>query len=114
MFLSSSEFTPRLRSIAISLTPQSRSMPGLLSKVVCRSAKKPARSRNHLSRQWFRLRGRNKFPIHTNEFFCDDESVRDVKRMTHLADLIREAGIKKNYFLSGRVDTIVNHPDLFA
>lgn len=49
-----------------------------------------------------------------NIFFCDDESMCDVKRMNLLADLIQEAGIKKNYFLYGRVDTIVKHPDLFA
>lgn len=49
-----------------------------------------------------------------NVFFCDDESMCDVKRMDRLADLIREAGIRKNYFLYGRVDTIVHHPELFA
>jgi radical SAM superfamily enzyme YgiQ (UPF0313 family) len=38
----------------------------------------------------------------------------DAKRMDRLADLIQEAGIKKNYFLYGRVDTIINHPELFA
>jgi radical SAM superfamily enzyme YgiQ (UPF0313 family) len=49
-----------------------------------------------------------------NIFFCDDESMCDVKRMDKLADMIHEAGIKKNYFLYGRVDTIVNHPELLA
>ncbi|HEY6009301.1 MAG TPA: radical SAM protein, partial [Geobacteraceae bacterium] len=49
-----------------------------------------------------------------NVFFCDDESMCDVRRMDRLADLIREAGIRKNYFLYGRVDTIVNNPELFA
>jgi radical SAM superfamily enzyme YgiQ (UPF0313 family) len=49
-----------------------------------------------------------------NVFFCDDESMCDVKRMDRLADLIAAAGIRKNYFLYGRVDTIVNHPELFA
>jgi radical SAM superfamily enzyme YgiQ (UPF0313 family) len=49
-----------------------------------------------------------------NVFFCDDESMCDVRRMDRLADLIRQAGIRKNYFLYGRVDTIVNHPELFA
>lgn len=49
-----------------------------------------------------------------NVFFCDDESMCDVKRMSQLADLIREAGIRKHYFLYGRVDTIVKHPELFA
>lgn len=49
-----------------------------------------------------------------NVFFCDDESMLDTKRMAHLADLIEAAGIRKNYFLYGRVDTIVKHPELFA
>lgn len=49
-----------------------------------------------------------------NVFFCDDESMLDTKRMDLLADLIAEAGIKKNYFLYGRVDTIIKHPELFA
>lgn len=49
-----------------------------------------------------------------NIFFCDDESMYDVKRMTLLADLIHEAGLEKNYFLYARADTIVRHPELFA
>jgi radical SAM superfamily enzyme YgiQ (UPF0313 family) len=49
-----------------------------------------------------------------NVFFCDDESMCDAKRMDRLADLIRKAGIRKNYFLYGRVDTIIKHPELFA
>jgi radical SAM superfamily enzyme YgiQ (UPF0313 family) len=49
-----------------------------------------------------------------NVFFCDDESMCDVKRMEQLAELIKEAGIKKKYFLYGRVDTIVRNPELFA
>ena len=49
-----------------------------------------------------------------NIYFCDDESMSDVKRMDKLADLIAEAGIKKRFFGYARVDTIVNHPDLFA
>ncbi len=49
-----------------------------------------------------------------NIFFCDDESMCDPRRMDRLADLIKDAGIKKNYFLYGRVDTIVAHPELFA
>ncbi len=49
-----------------------------------------------------------------NVFFCDDESMCDVRRMDKLADLIAAAGIHKKYFLYGRVDTIVNHPELFA
>jgi len=38
----------------------------------------------------------------------------NVKRMDKLADLIKEAGNKKKYFLYGRVDAIVKHPELFA
>lgn len=49
-----------------------------------------------------------------NVFFCDDESMCDIKRMDRLADLIATAGIRKKYFLYGRVDTIVNNPELFA
>jgi radical SAM superfamily enzyme YgiQ (UPF0313 family) len=45
-------------------------------------------------------------------FFADDESLLDAERMKKLARLIREAGIKKRYFLYGRSDTVVNHPDL--
>lgn len=49
----------------------------------------------------------------TNVFFCDDESMCDVRRMKQLADLIRESGIQKKYFLYARADTIVEHPELF-
>jgi radical SAM superfamily enzyme YgiQ (UPF0313 family) len=45
-------------------------------------------------------------------FFADDESLVDVRRMARLADLIARAGIRKRYFLYGRSDTIVRHPDL--
>lgn len=45
-------------------------------------------------------------------FFADDESLVDIGRMTRLAGLIAEAGIRKRYFLYGRSDTIVRHPDL--
>ncbi len=38
----------------------------------------------------------------------------DIKRMDRLADKIREAGIRKTYFLYARADTIVKHPELFA
>ncbi len=47
-------------------------------------------------------------------FFCDDESMCDCHRMERLAELIKEAGIKKKYYLYARADTIVKHPDLFA
>jgi radical SAM superfamily enzyme YgiQ (UPF0313 family) len=49
-----------------------------------------------------------------NVFFCDDESMCDVRRMESLAVLIRKAGIQKRYFLYARADTIVKHPALFA
>jgi radical SAM superfamily enzyme YgiQ (UPF0313 family) len=45
-------------------------------------------------------------------FFADDESLVDTSRMSRLAQLIKEAGIKKRYFLYGRSDTIAKHPDL--
>ncbi|MHB8068971.1 MAG: B12-binding domain-containing radical SAM protein [Desulfobaccales bacterium] len=45
-------------------------------------------------------------------FFADDESLLDTPRMAALADLIQSAGIKKRYFLYGRSDTIVKHPEL--
>lgn len=45
-------------------------------------------------------------------FFADDESLIDIKRMTELARLIKESGIKKRYFLYGRSDTIARHPEL--
>lgn len=48
-----------------------------------------------------------------NVFFCDDESLCDVRRMQRLAELIGAAGIRKKYFLYARADTIVRHPDLF-
>ncbi|MHB1652961.1 MAG: B12-binding domain-containing radical SAM protein [Desulfitobacteriaceae bacterium] len=49
-----------------------------------------------------------------NVFFCDDESMCDRRRMDKLADLIRQSGVKKKYYLYARVDTIVKYPDLFA
>lgn len=45
-------------------------------------------------------------------FFADDESLVNAKRMNTLALLIKQAGIKKHYFLYGRSDTIAKHPDL--
>jgi len=45
-------------------------------------------------------------------FFADDESLVDAARMKRLAELIRESGIRKRYFLYGRSDTIAKHPDL--
>jgi radical SAM superfamily enzyme YgiQ (UPF0313 family) len=45
-------------------------------------------------------------------FFADDESLVDAARMKTLAQLIRDAGIRKRYFLYGRSDTIAKNPDL--
>jgi radical SAM superfamily enzyme YgiQ (UPF0313 family) len=45
-------------------------------------------------------------------FFADDESLVDVNRMMSLADRILEARIRKRFFLYGRSDTIVRHPEL--
>ncbi|MFC1932232.1 B12-binding domain-containing radical SAM protein [Chloroflexota bacterium] len=45
-------------------------------------------------------------------FFADDESLLDTTRMKTLARLIKEAGIKKRYFLYGRSDTIAKNPEL--
>lgn len=47
-------------------------------------------------------------------FFSDDESMADWQRMDRLADLIRESGIRKKFFLYARVDSIIRHPELFA
>lgn len=45
-------------------------------------------------------------------FFADDESLIDAKRMKILAELIKESGINKRFFLYGRSDTIAKNPDL--
>ncbi len=42
-------------------------------------------------------------------FFADDESLIDVPRMTLLASMLRESGIRKRYFLYGRSDTITRN-----
>jgi radical SAM superfamily enzyme YgiQ (UPF0313 family) len=47
-------------------------------------------------------------------FFADDESLVDVARMKALAQLIKETGLNKRYFLYGRSDTITRNPDLLA
>lgn len=47
-------------------------------------------------------------------FFADDESLVDAKRMQALAKLIKESGIKKQYFLYARSDTIVKNQNLLA
>lgn len=46
-------------------------------------------------------------------FFADDETFLDIKRMERFADLIAQEGIKKEYFMYARSDTVVRHPRLF-
>jgi radical SAM superfamily enzyme YgiQ (UPF0313 family) len=45
-------------------------------------------------------------------FFADDESLYDAARMRRLAELIRDAGISKRYFIYARSETIVRAPEL--
>lgn len=45
-------------------------------------------------------------------FFADDESFINADRMKILAESIRNAGIKKRYFMYGRADTIVRNPEI--
>ncbi len=45
-------------------------------------------------------------------FFADDESLVDARRMTTLARLIKDSGLRKRYFLYGRSDTIARNPTL--
>ncbi|NIO03262.1 MAG: radical SAM protein [Proteobacteria bacterium] len=45
-------------------------------------------------------------------FFADDESLVSAARMKALAKLIKDAGIRKRYFLYGRSDTIARNPEL--
>ncbi len=47
-----------------------------------------------------------------NVFFADDESLLDRGRMLALAEMIRQSGIRKRYFLYGRSDTIARDPGL--
>jgi radical SAM superfamily enzyme YgiQ (UPF0313 family) len=48
-----------------------------------------------------------------NVYFVDDETFLNEKRMTEVANLLLERGIKKRYASWARADTIVRHPDLF-
>jgi radical SAM superfamily enzyme YgiQ (UPF0313 family) len=47
-------------------------------------------------------------------FFVDDEAFINAKRMTHLAQAIRAAGLKKRYFAYCRIDTLLRHRDVMA
>lgn len=46
-------------------------------------------------------------------YFVDDETFLNPKRLTRIAELLKERGIKKKYVSWARVDTIVSHPELF-
>lgn len=47
-----------------------------------------------------------------NVFFADDESLIDVNYMIKLADALIRTGVKKNYIMYGRADTISKNPFL--
>jgi hopanoid C-3 methylase len=46
-------------------------------------------------------------------YFVDDETFLNEKRMTRVAELLLERGIKKKYVSWARADTIVRHPEMF-
>jgi hopanoid C-3 methylase len=46
-------------------------------------------------------------------YFVDDETFLNGKRMTEIANLLIERGVKKKYVSWARADTIVRHPELF-
>ncbi|MFA4918205.1 MAG: radical SAM protein [Thermodesulfovibrionales bacterium] len=46
-------------------------------------------------------------------YFVDDETFLNEKRMTEVANLLIQRGIKKKYVSWARADTITKHPDLF-
>lgn len=48
-----------------------------------------------------------------NVFFADAESMINVARMTRLAELIKQRGIRKSYFCYSRSDSVVRHPELY-
>ncbi|MBU3948902.1 MAG: radical SAM protein [Proteobacteria bacterium] len=46
-------------------------------------------------------------------YFVDDETFTNAKRMSKLAEMLIERGIKKKYLSWARSDTICRHPELF-
>ena len=46
-------------------------------------------------------------------YFVDDETFLNKERLTKIANLLLERGIKKKYISWARADTIVKYPDLF-
>jgi radical SAM superfamily enzyme YgiQ (UPF0313 family) len=49
-----------------------------------------------------------------NVFFTDDNFLASPRRAVEIARLIRERGIRKQYLLQARSDTIANHPEMIA
>lgn len=47
-----------------------------------------------------------------NVFFADDDTLLDADRIIELVDVLEKEGVKKNYQVNGRADTIVRRPDL--
>jgi radical SAM superfamily enzyme YgiQ (UPF0313 family) len=47
-------------------------------------------------------------------YFVDDETFLNPMRMTEIANLIKERGVKKKFVSWARADTIVKHPELFT
>jgi radical SAM superfamily enzyme YgiQ (UPF0313 family) len=47
-------------------------------------------------------------------FFTDDNFLASARRTEEIARLIRERGIRKNYFIQARSDAIVRHPEVIA
>lgn len=47
-------------------------------------------------------------------YFVDDENFINNERMTRIAELLLERGIRKKYISWARSDSIVRHPELFA
>jgi radical SAM superfamily enzyme YgiQ (UPF0313 family) len=46
-------------------------------------------------------------------YFCDDNTLSNIKRAYHLCEMIKKHKINKNIKMYARADTIVKHPDLF-
>lgn len=46
-------------------------------------------------------------------YFVDDEMFLNIPRVTRIAELLKERGIRKRYISWARSDTIVKHPDVF-
>lgn len=47
-------------------------------------------------------------------YFYDENSFHDVNRMTTLAKMLIDAGVKKRYHAYARADSVLKHPELFA